>query len=119
MRHRHLLFIVIIVLLSNSTFSSFAISYKKDDIRVDSSVYKRKYFTKQLISQPPKIDGKLDDACWNEIEWSDQYVQQNPKEAAKASQKTQLKILYDNKNICGIFLSRFCSIKNTCLYIKT
>jgi hypothetical protein len=86
---------------------SFSISFlnKNDVIKIDSSVYKRKYFTKHIIAQPPKIDGLLNDNCWNEIGWSNYYVQQNPKEAATASQRTQLKVLYDDKNI---YVAFFC-----------
>ena len=49
--------------------------------------------------QPPSIDGRLDDAAWKEGEWAGDFVQQLPVEGGVASQKTELKILYDDKNI--------------------
>ncbi|RPH99130.1 MAG: hypothetical protein EHM72_12000, partial [Calditrichaeota bacterium] len=40
---------------------------------------KRIYTTVRLQSQPPQIDGKLNDSCWqNEGTWSGNYLQQIP-----------------------------------------
>lgn len=47
----------------------------------------------------PIIDGKLDDDCWKAGEWAGNYTQWIPNEGAQPSQPTQLKILYDDKNI--------------------
>jgi hypothetical protein len=58
---------------------------------------KRIYTTQRLQSAPPTIDGKLDDACWKEGVWFDDFVQFMPQEGAGPSQKTALKILYDSK----------------------
>jgi Domain of unknown function (DUF1083). len=58
----------------------------------------REYNT-HYITHKPKIDGHLNDSCWQTGEWADDFVQWIPKEGAKASQPTYLKILYDDKNI--------------------
>ncbi len=69
-----------------------------------SEFYKRKYTTYRLKSTPPLIDGKLDDNCWNnEGEWLQNFVQQTPKEGALASERTIMKILYDDKYIYVAF----------------
>ena len=60
---------------------------------------KRIYTTTQIKSTPPKIDGILDEPCWDEGYWSDQYQQSMPTEGVEPTQKTELKILYDNENI--------------------
>ncbi len=60
---------------------------------------KRIYETVRLQAVPPKIDGKLNDTCWDEGIWSGNYRQYMPTENADPSQKTQLKILYDAENI--------------------
>jgi len=59
----------------------------------------RVYHTCRLSTAKPVVDGKLDDACWKTGEWSGNYTQWIPNEGAKPSQPTQLKILYDDKNI--------------------
>jgi hypothetical protein len=59
----------------------------------------RIYQTVRIQSAKPKIDGVLDDACWDEGVWAGDYRQQLPAEGAAPSQKTGLKILYDSENI--------------------
>ncbi len=53
----------------------------------------------RLTTQPPVIDGKLNDVCWKTGKWATHFTQFVPKEKGKPSQRTELKILYDNKNI--------------------
>ena len=59
----------------------------------------RIYNTTRLTTAKPIIDGKLDDPCWKTGEWAGDFTQWIPKEGAKPSQNTELKILYDNKNL--------------------
>jgi hypothetical protein len=59
----------------------------------------RVYNTVRLRGEPPSIDGRLDDEAWQEGEWSGDYTQQIPTEGAEPSQPTELKILYDDKNV--------------------
>ena len=58
---------------------------------------KRVYHATRLASAPPKVDGKLDDACWSEGEWTGDFTQREPHEGKPGSQPTQLKILYDDQ----------------------
>lgn len=58
----------------------------------------REYQT-HYIAHKPKIDGHLNDSCWQTGEWAGDFIQWVPKEGAKSSQPTYLKILYDDKNI--------------------
>jgi len=60
---------------------------------------KRSYSTQALATAPPVIDGRLDDPCWREGSWFDDYVQYMPVEGGKPSQRTALKILYDASNL--------------------
>jgi hypothetical protein len=53
----------------------------------------------RLQGPAPKIDGRFDDAAWNEGAWSGDYIQQLPVEGAAPSVKTELKILYDDRNV--------------------
>jgi hypothetical protein len=58
---------------------------------------KRVYHATRLTGAPPKIDGRLDDACWSEGEWTGDFTQREPHEGRPGSQPTQLKILYDDR----------------------
>lgn len=59
----------------------------------------RIYNTIRLTTTKPIIDGVLDDPCWNTGDWEGDFTQWIPTEGAKPSHPTQLKILYDDKNI--------------------
>jgi hypothetical protein len=59
----------------------------------------RSYSLTRLNSSSPEIDGKLDDVCWKTGEWTGNFTQWIPKEKGVPSQKTELKILYDNENL--------------------
>ncbi len=59
----------------------------------------RIYTTVRLQGRPPTVDGRLDDEAWKEGEWSGGYTQQMPTEGAKPSVETELKILYDDRNV--------------------
>jgi hypothetical protein len=60
---------------------------------------KRIYTTQRLSAAPPQIDGRLIDPCWQEGVWQGNYQQWTPENGAKPTRETQLKILYDDKNI--------------------
>jgi hypothetical protein len=59
----------------------------------------RSYTTVRLSTEPPVIDGRLDDACWATGAWAGEYVQWIPKEGGAPSQPTTLKLLYDDDNV--------------------
>ena len=63
-----------------------------------ASFYKRSYSISQ-ITEKPVIDGKLDDKTWSTGAWSEEYVQHLPAEGSRASERTILKVQYDEKNI--------------------
>jgi hypothetical protein len=59
----------------------------------------RSYTVTKLETPEPNIDGVLDDPCWKTGEWAGNFTQWFPKEKGIPSQKTELKILYDEENI--------------------
>ena len=59
----------------------------------------RVYRTVRLEGRPPAIDGRLDDEAWKQGEWAGDYRQQIPTEGAEPSQRTELKILYDDQHL--------------------
>ncbi|HYQ58357.1 MAG TPA: DUF5916 domain-containing protein [Draconibacterium sp.] len=69
-----------------------------DDSLVNHYASIKRIYTATRTSKPPKIDGKLDDACWNsDGEWDGDFIQQVPHQANPPSQETQVKVLYDDK----------------------
>src|SRR5512136_1480793 len=59
----------------------------------------RTYRSARLSGPPPVINGRLDDLAWVQGEWAGDFTQQIPTEGASPSQPTELKILYDDRNI--------------------
>lgn len=51
------------------------------------------------ISEPIKIDGRLDEAAWSRAEAATDFRQREPQEGAPASEKTEVRVLYDGKNL--------------------
>src|SRR5258708_18453409 len=52
---------------------------------------------------PPVIDGRIDDQVWKAAVPADQFVQQWPAEGKPPSEKTTLRILYDDQAIYAAF----------------
>ncbi len=68
------------------------------------SIPKRIYYTTSIgVYDAPKIDGKINDESWNLVKWSGDYIQWSPKENTPPIEQTQLKILYDDKNLYVAF----------------
>ena len=59
----------------------------------------KKSYTAIKITEPPQIDGKIDDAVWSSGEWIDDFTQFEPYNGRPASQRTNFKILFDDDNI--------------------
>ena len=55
------------------------------------------YTTQRVTTDPPTIDGQLDDPAWNSVEWGNIDHQWQPNDAEPASQQTRFKILYDDR----------------------
>jgi hypothetical protein len=51
------------------------------------------------VSHPPTIDGLLNDAAWNNVPPATGFIQNFPAYGLPASQKTEVKIVYDNSAI--------------------
>ena len=51
------------------------------------------------ITQPIKIDGRLDDAAYREVAPITEFIQQEPNEGAPVTEKTEAWVLFDDKNI--------------------
>ena len=51
------------------------------------------------VDRPPRIDGVLDDASWNQALPIDQFTQQEPREGEPATERTEVRVIYDARNI--------------------
>ncbi|MDX8339448.1 DUF5916 domain-containing protein [Draconibacterium sp. IB214405] len=69
-----------------------------DDSLVNHYASMKRVYYATRTSMAPKIDGKLDDECWQKIgTWDGDFIQQQPHQAIAPSQETEIKILYDDK----------------------
>jgi hypothetical protein len=60
---------------------------------------RKSYTALRLATEPPRINGILDDSCWKEGIWAGGFIQVSPYEGDPPSQETEFKILYDDKFI--------------------
>jgi hypothetical protein len=47
-------------------------------------------------TQSPKLDGRLDDAVWQNAQWTGDFVQREPQEGKPASERTEVAFFYDD-----------------------
>lgn len=93
-----MLFRTSILVCSVALVCGVAVRGQAEDAKVvRKTLTKRSYVTRRLVGPPPRIDGHIDDPCWNQGEWAGDYVQREPIEGATATQPTELKILYDDR----------------------
>ncbi|MDP3433078.1 MAG: DUF5916 domain-containing protein, partial [Bacteroidota bacterium] len=86
-----------------SATNLFAQVTDKYNLSTDTAVnrlagVKRVYYATRIENRP-KIDGKLNELCWESGDWSGGFVQQIPNQGMNPSQETQIKLLYDNNNL--------------------
>ena len=94
-------FPLIAIAVAPFTLSGQSIDYSlSTDSLVNLHASNRRAYTTVRTENRPKIDGMLDDICWqNEGTWAGDFVQQQPNQAKAPSEKTEVKILYDNDNL--------------------
>ena len=68
-------------------------------LTVTGQDYEKRIYTATRITDPPVINGELDDAAWDTGDWGGDFWQSEPSEAAPVKQKTEFKLLYDDHNI--------------------
>ncbi len=86
---------IVIVISADGQDLNYTLS---DDSLVNKYASIKRVYYAARTDLKPKIDGKLDDECWQKIgTWDGDFVQQQPHQAASPSQETEIKILYDDK----------------------
>ncbi len=77
---------------------TFSISLIAKAQEQQTSVPKRIYTTKVVSNDNvPLIDGLLNDASWNLVEWGTDFIENEPDENTPPSYQTKFKIVYDAK----------------------
>ena len=59
----------------------------------------RPHVTAMRAEKPPTIDGRLDDPAWRTAPPSDEFLQHFPNEGAAPSERTTVRVLYDDRNL--------------------
>lgn len=77
-------------------FTSIPLAAQQTD---SSAVNVRTYETTRIERDPPIIDGQLDDAAWELVAWSGDYIQFQPAEGQPPTQRTLMKVLYDTRSL--------------------
>ncbi|AXT57795.1 carbohydrate binding family 9 domain-containing protein [Aquimarina sp. MMG015] len=65
----------------------------------DSTVVKKRVYTTKPLngSEAPTINGLIEESSWDLVEWSGDFIENEPDENTPPSQQTKFKILYDQK----------------------
>ncbi|HJW28082.1 MAG TPA: carbohydrate binding family 9 domain-containing protein, partial [Saprospiraceae bacterium] len=58
---------------------------------------RRQYFTHKIDVGAIKLDGLINEAAWKSVDWSEDFIQYQPKEGDPPYQQTQFKIVHDDK----------------------
>ena len=75
------------------------------DSEAETKTYPKRSYTTVPVGdiESPKIDGALNDAAWDLVPWTSDYVEFEPDNATEPTEQTKMKILYDDKNLYVAF----------------
>ncbi len=62
-------------------------------------VPEKKQYTATRITTAPVIDGKTDEEVWQRGTWAGDFIQNEPYNGSKSTQRTEFKILFDDNNL--------------------
>ena len=101
MHFRSAIYLVVVLLLS--VLNLFGQDSDKYNLSSDTAVNRlaganRVYYATR-IEKRPKIDGKLNESCWESGIWSGGFTQQIPNQGKQPTQQTEIKLLYDDNNL--------------------
>ena len=80
-------------------FTSF--SQTENTTSTDQVQPEKKSYTTKAIGQntAPKIDGIFDETVWDIVDWTGDYVENQPDNGTAPTEQTKFKIVYDEKNL--------------------
>jgi len=85
-------FLILLIRMKKALLPLFLFSFLINIHAQDST----KTLNALRTASAPKIDGLLDDDVWKNAEVASDFIQRDPIEGAKPSQKTEVKIVYDD-----------------------
>ena len=89
-------FVQLSILVVSLFISSSLLAQNEQSTAVPKRIYTTKFVTSE---EAPAIDGKLDDAAWDRVEWATDFIENEPDENTPPTFQTRFKILYDSKNL--------------------
>jgi hypothetical protein len=96
MFRKNVIFIFVLSCYHFVAYSQTETTSETEKTKID----KRVYTTNSIgDNAPPKLDGILDDAAWDRVEWANDYVENQPDNGTAPSEQTKFKIVYDDKNL--------------------
>ena len=75
-------------------------SYAQEKEILDKKVYTTKFLNE---TEAPVIDGILDDKSWDIVDWTGDYIENEPDENTPPSEQTKFKIVYDKNYLYFAF----------------
>ncbi len=60
-------------------------------------IEKKQYKTQSVQNDAIALDGQLTEPCWQNVEWSSEFIEREPDQGTAPSQQSQFKIVFDNK----------------------
>ncbi|HUX56916.1 MAG TPA: DUF5916 domain-containing protein [Bacteroidales bacterium] len=93
MRSKNLIIILLLIFISSKINAQAEL--------IDSLLHNKRRYTATRLEedQSPKIDGLLDDECWQQGKWSGNFTQKRPNGGKPATEDTYVKVLYDYSNL--------------------
>lgn len=94
---RKFFFLIFFIIFSLRAIAQEYTYTLSDDSLVNYHASLKKEYHATRLKDPPKIDGILDDDCWQKTgDWQGNFIQQQPNQGKSPSQETEIKILYDD-----------------------
>ena len=96
MNYKLTIFVFFVVLFQGAVSQDLKYTLS-DDSLVNFHASQKKVYYATRTDLKPRIDGRLDDECWQRYgSWEGNFIQQQPNQAKEPSQQTEIKILYDD-----------------------
>jgi Domain of unknown function (DUF5916)/Carbohydrate family 9 binding domain-like len=75
----------------------FILCYLSLSAQAPVAVAKKRYDTRPVPAGRIQLDGKLDEAAWEQVAWGGDFTEHQPDQGTPPSQQTQFKIIFDDK----------------------
>jgi uncharacterized protein DUF5916/cellulose/xylan binding protein with CBM9 domain len=108
--------IMTVTVISSGLVPAWAQSPDASQVRLPVTTQSRPIAMAAQVTEPPVIDGSLDERVWQEATALDGFVQAEPFEGEPGSERTVVRILYDDE---AIYVGVVCHDRDPSLIITT